>query len=217
MGNVGFDPDRIEIIVESGGTLNIDEATLAGTGYPSNNCWYGIKFEPGSTGHILDSNIRDGIRGVDIQSEVEVSRNIIQHMHGVDGEALEAGPTPSGTAWGIYVKTPNATDTPLIMDNEIRNVFGGDGADGMVDGESSSGGAAYGIYVITGAPLISGNTIHIVWGGMGETEGWQRMAMMGLMRLARARTVLLAPQVQLVKMAALEESAQVYTLLIPKA
>ena len=54
--------------------------------------------------------------------------------------------------------------------NETGSVAG-DGADGMVDGESSSGGAAYGIYVITGAPLISGNTIHIVWGGNGGDGG----------------------------------------------
>ena len=167
----GVDENRIEIIVESGGTLNIDGSMLAGTGYPNDNCWYGIKFEPGSSGYIRDSYIRDAIKAIDIRSEVEISGNTIGNMYGVDGSSEDPdNPTDAESAYGIVIDAVSG-NPPQIMDNEIRNIYGGQGVDGDIDSPSSAGGSAYGIVVYGGAPIINGNEIHLINGGDGGDGG----------------------------------------------
>ncbi len=165
-GNAGTDSDRIEIIVQSGGTLVADGATFAGSGYPSDHCWYGIEFEPGSSGYIKNSNIRDGMKGINLQSNVEISGNLIEHMYGDDGDDT---PSSGGDAWGIVIETPG--ETPLVSDNEIRNIHGGQGWDGALDQPSSAGGSAYGIYVFDGSPDIDSNDIHMIYPGAGGDGG----------------------------------------------
>lgn len=165
-GNAGSDSDRIEIIVQSGGTLVADGAMFAGYGYPQNNCWYGIEFEAGSSGYIKNSTIRDGMKGVNVKSEIEISGNLIEHMYGLAGTD---SPSPGGTAWGIVIETPG--ESPLISDNEIMRIYGGDGWNGAVDMPSSAGGPAYGIFVHDGAPIIGGNEIHMIYPGDGGDGG----------------------------------------------
>jgi len=164
-GDIGYDPDRIEIFVEDGGTLIADGATFAGNGYPMSNCWYGINFEEGSLGYIRNSNIRDGMRAVYVESAVEISGNVIQHMYGKDGTSAASG----GTAWGIVVDA--GVSTPLIANNEILRIYGGPGWDADSDQPGTHAGSAYGIFVHNGTPTLSGNTIHMIYGGEGGDGG----------------------------------------------
>ncbi|MCB2210064.1 hypothetical protein KQH62_04130 [bacterium] len=165
VGNVGSDQDRIEIIVRDGGSLEVDGAMIAGDGYPSGNCWHGVVFENGSSGFIKNSTIRDGIRGIIINSEVEISGNLIEHMWGEDG----TGSSLTSSGMGILVDSTGFS--PIIADNEIRNIHGGLGWDGTADLLGNAGGSAYGIYVFDGAPTISGNDIHMVYAGAGGDGG----------------------------------------------
>ena len=168
--NVGYDAARIEIEVKSGGTLVADGATFAGTGYPQSNCWYGIEYEAGSYGYIKNSTIRDGVQGVDVQGDVEISGNLIEHMYGTDGSAANPdSPLGGHDGQGIYVNASGYS--PLIRNNEIRNIYGGDGVSGAEDKPSSNGGSAFGIFVYKGSPIIESNTIHMIYGGTGGDGG----------------------------------------------
>lgn len=158
----GLDENRIEIIVQNGGTLIADDVNFVGNGYPSNNCWYGITFETGSLGYIKNSTVRDGVRGVKVESAVEISGNVIEHMYGVDGDPL---PPSSGIGYGILVDAPGLS--PLISQNEVRYIYGGQGLNGTIAYTSQAGGPAYGIFVDEGNPEIIENTVHIILGGDG--------------------------------------------------
>lgn len=157
------DLDRISIIVEGGGTLEADGAIFAGEGYPENDCWYGIEFKPGSNGFVRDSTIRDGIKGVSLESEIEISGNTIEYMIGSDG--YEEFHSYGEGAYGIYVDADGLS--PVVENNTIQNIFGGNGWYGPAGNDSGSGGPAYGIAVLDGSPIISGNTIQTIYGGDG--------------------------------------------------
>ena len=168
--NVVFDATRIEIVVQPGGTLMADAATFAGKGYPQSNCWYGIEYEAGSGGYIRNSTIRDGVQGVDVQGDVEISGNLIEHMYGTDGSAANPdSPLGGHDGWGIYVNASGYS--PLIRNNEIRNIYGGDGVSGAEDKPSSNAGSAFGILVYKGSPVIESNKIHMIYAGTGGDGG----------------------------------------------
>ena len=69
---------------------------------------------------------------------------------------------------GIYVNASGYS--PLIRNNEIRNIYGGDGVSGAEDKPSSNGGSAFGIFVYKGSPIIESNTIYMIYGGI--RGGW---------------------------------------------
>lgn len=157
------DSDRISIIVESGGTLEADGVDFVGVGYPGDDCWRGIEFESGSSGYIRNSTIRDGVRGVYMESEVEISGNTIEYMKGRDG--YEEFHASGGAAYGIYVDSDGLS--PVIEDNMIQRIYGGNGWYGPAGSDSGKGGPAYGIAVLDGSPIISGNTFQMIYGGDG--------------------------------------------------
>lgn len=161
-----YDPSRVEIIVESGGRLEVDGAGLVATDLFTDSCWYGVEFRPGSSGFIKNSTVQNAVVGVTLESDAEISHNSIVYMEGVDADSsLSDG----GTVMGIKVNTPGLS--PTIMENHIESIFGGNGWDGGWGEAASNGGDAYGIYVEAGYPRILGNVLQYIDGGNGGRGG----------------------------------------------
>jgi hypothetical protein len=162
-----YDSDRIEIIVESGGTLEADGAIFAATDYSTENCWYGIEFRAGSSGYIYNSTIQNAVTGITVESAVEIDGNTIDYMEGHSG-ASEVDRDGQGVI-GIDVDASGLS--PVISNNLIQRIYGGDGWDGTTGFDGGTGGDAYGIYVSAGSPVITGNTLKMIEGGDGGDGG----------------------------------------------
>ena len=149
---------KIEIIVENGGTLNMNGAIIHGDG--NGGCWQGITFLPGSGGNILNSTIQDATVGIAIQSaSPQILGNTISNLSG-DAQ------TPSSIATdaiGVWVYGVGAL--PVVNENTIQYVNGGFGLNGQI---VSPGGNAYGVLITSGAsPTVQNNDILYIYGGNG--------------------------------------------------
>ena len=172
----GLSP-KIEIIIENGGTLTVDGATLTAN---SAGSWYGLVFLPGSSGVVAGATIRHGTVGVTIQAaSPTIHNNTITDLSGDDG--TNPGDY-GGFAAGIII---SGTSTAQISSNTISNITAGNGADGVAGGDGAGtagddggsggdGSGALGIFVMDNlsAPTISDNTIANLTGGNGGAGGW---------------------------------------------
>lgn len=157
----GTDTSLVEIIVELGGTLIVDGASIIGA-TPSTSCWYGIRVLNGGTATIQNSTIRDATRGVVAEnSSPTIHDNTITQIHGEDSTTKT-----TKTAYGILVYGSSAS--PVITDNTISVVYGGDGCDVGVCG-SQHGANAYGIFAADSTnATITGNSSTQIYGGNGK-------------------------------------------------
>lgn len=176
----GVDPSRVEIIVENG-ALIIDGAVISGMS-PVGGCWYGIRFQPGTSGIIQNSDISDAVIGITVDTAgVDIINNNIANMRGIDGVT----PGSSGTMGaGITVLgTPSMVN---ISDNDIFEIYGGNGmagsaglpgatigASGTAGGNGGDGGLAVGIHLDTvqPPPQITDNDISSLTGGLAGLGG----------------------------------------------
>jgi hypothetical protein len=172
----GRDPDRVEILVETGGQLTVDGAIFKGeTGA---GCWAGIFIESGDSLSVIENaTIQDAVLGIKIvDSSPDILNNEIMNMKGEDGVA----PGESGDpVYGIHISVASGIATPAIQGNIIRNMAGGSGSNGQdgLDGASpggngangaagGAGGEVIGIYIGADSnPDIIGNQIFALTGG----------------------------------------------------
>ena len=172
----GLSP-KLEIIVENGGTLIVDEAVLTATGV---DVWYGVVFLEGSSGTVTNSTLLYGTVGITIQdASPSITGNTITQFVGED--AIVAGENGKDVI-GIAI---SGTTTSQIQGNSISYLTGGngkkgvDGAAGINDnaGEDGAnggkGGNAIGISVsgASAEPTISSNSINYLTGGIGNKGG----------------------------------------------
>ena len=174
--NLGYDGERVEIFIESGGRLTVNGATFQGDG--SAGCWGGIIiWSEDSLTDIQDSTIRDVDQGIHIiDSSPTIEGNEITNIRGDDGSNSGAA---GELAVGIQISSRSLSARPVIMTNHIHGITGGsgiagaDGADGGSPGDSGAdggaggtGGHARGIFAGAGTnPFIQGNTIEYIYGG----------------------------------------------------
>ncbi len=169
----GEDPDRVEIIILSGGAMNADGATFTQASSGPQPCWFGITYKAGSSGMMDGNTVQFAARGIKIQADVDLTNNEIQY---IQGESADAASGDGHQGYGIVISADGLS--PLIQGNEIYDVSGGDGypgaagADGSSPGASGSmggyggdGGSAMGIYVDRGSPIIEDNEIHTIQSG----------------------------------------------------
>lgn len=156
--------NKIEIIVENGGALVVNGATLT-EGSATAGAWYGVVFLTGSSGSVTGATIQD--------ASPNITGTRIEYLSGNDGANSS---WDGGDAIGIKI---TGTTTSQIQGNTIRSINGGSGAagdDASSPGTSGSnggrGGQAIGITVAgaSAEPTPSGNTIEY-WGGGSGGEG----------------------------------------------
>jgi len=165
----GMDEEKIEIIVDPGGTLMIERAIFKGAS--AGSCWKGIMYFQG-LGYIRKSEIRDATVAILIvDSPVEVSGNHIHSIYGLDKTTED--PYRS-TAEGIRINFHTGEDThPVISGNTVENIIAGAGSNETAAGEyGMAGGIAHGIAVYNyisspRGPTLSNNIIKNIHGGNG--------------------------------------------------
>ena len=173
----GLSP-KIEIIVENGGTLIIDEAVLTATGV---DVWYGIVFLASSSGTVTNATLLYGTVGITIHdASPSITETTITQFVG------ENAVTSGGNGQDVIGIVISGTTTSQLQGNTISYLPGGDGKEGSngndgvndkagEDGANGGrGGHAIGISVkgTTAKPILSHNTIEYLTGGIGNTGGY---------------------------------------------
>jgi len=165
----GNDSSRVEIIVESGGRLEADGVNFGST-IAVDTCWYGIQFKPGSSGFIHNSKIEYSLLGVYLQGNANLVGNTIQNIH---GQTAIPDIKNGETVYGIRIAAESYS--PLIKNNVLKSIWGGNGADGTAPGAAGSNaapaGQAFGIFIEQGSPTIENNQITNIRGGHGGNGG----------------------------------------------
>ncbi len=164
--------EKIELIIKPGSTLNINSALLQGDG--TAGCWGGILFIQ-ADGSITNSEITDATGAITIDSSSpEISGNYIHHLAGTDVPDLS---TPFEDAYGIGIIGDDTIDTePLISNNTIEDIYGGNGENATAYTEAKDGGDAVAIIILDLAnPVVSNNLIQNIFGGSGGA-GWDGSA-----------------------------------------
>jgi hypothetical protein len=179
-GNDGYDADRVEIIVETGGRLTATGVTFQGDG--TAGCWGGIVIRSGDDQTLIqDSILRDADQGVHIRdASPTIQGNEITNLKGADGQT--AG-DKGLEVLGIRIEKISNPTEPMIIGNHIHHLTGGAGQHGE-DGspplgpglpgghgqEGGKGGNAIGILSTSNTfPTILNNTIeHLYSGACGD-------------------------------------------------
>lgn len=166
----GMDEEKVEIIVESGGILMIEDAILQGA--EEGACWHGILYWMGS-GYVKTSEISDamGAAIVIVDSTIEVSGN---HIHSIYGINRTVENPYYADVDGIRINYHTGVGmTPVISGNIIEEIVAGNGSSEEAAGAfGMSGGTAHGIGIrnyTSGSrtAIVSNNIIQNIIGGNG--------------------------------------------------
>ncbi len=165
--SAGLDPARIEFIVQSGGELRVmgpvTFTSKAATPLPAD--WYGIRFEPGSSGWIDDAIIEYGVHGVTLDTAypVTVSNSVLRYnLHQPSSGAMAFGA-------GLYIPQGNhlISNTLIYLNAAIASGTGQARGGGVYIQGGSPHIFESGIYenVVSGDNLGAGGGIALASGG----------------------------------------------------
>ncbi len=120
-GNLGIDPNRVEIIVsgtlESGAPGGMT-VTFSVTGCnPAAGQWYGIRFEPGSNGYLDPTVVEYAVHGVTISTTnlISIADSTIRYNY------AESDRNVYGAGLSVYAGTTFITNT-RIYSNRLRQI-----------------------------------------------------------------------------------------------
>ncbi len=142
------------------GYLQIEDSWLKGNG--TAGCWGGVFFKEGD-GYIYDSEIQDATGAITIElSSPEIVGNYVHHLAGTGEDTELPG------AYGIAILGDEITEVnPMVHDNLIEDLFGGDGADADALNPAGNGGRAVGVIIMAANPDLVSNQIQELNGGDG--------------------------------------------------